>query len=152
MLSLFGNQRPALLSQQRTPIPSMCLSAHASKQEQSPRAKPVDCLKIHGSTLQTLTSDTKKDQPTTSDTGSKGKMKVCVYRYDSEKGERYDSYEIDPEQIGGSKMVLDLLDYIAEKFDPSLSFRKSCCEGVCGSCGMSIKYLLLLLLLLLLQL
>ena len=35
-------------------------------------------------------------------------------------------------------MVLDALIYIKNKVDPSLTFRRSCREGVCGSCAMNI--------------
>jgi succinate dehydrogenase / fumarate reductase iron-sulfur subunit len=35
-------------------------------------------------------------------------------------------------------MVLDVLIYIKNKIDPTLAFRRSCREGVCGSCAMNI--------------
>jgi succinate dehydrogenase / fumarate reductase iron-sulfur subunit len=35
-------------------------------------------------------------------------------------------------------MVLDALIYIKNELDPSLTFRRSCREGVCGSCAMNI--------------
>jgi succinate dehydrogenase / fumarate reductase iron-sulfur subunit len=35
-------------------------------------------------------------------------------------------------------MVLDILNKIKSEVDPSLTFRKSCREGVCGSCAMNI--------------
>ena len=63
---------------------------------------------------------------------------VKVYRYDPDSGEnpRIDSYEVD---VKGVSMVLDLLIKIKDKHDPSLSFRRSCREGVCGSCAFNIN-------------
>ena len=35
-------------------------------------------------------------------------------------------------------MVLDALIKIKNELDPSLAFRRSCREGICGSCSMNI--------------
>ena len=61
-----------------------------------------------------------------------------IYRYDpeSENLPRLDSYEINLEECG--PMVLDAIIYIKNTIDPSLTFRRSCREGVCGSCAMNI--------------
>ena len=61
-----------------------------------------------------------------------------IYRYDPETGEnpRYDSYELDLDQTG--PMVLDALLKIKNEVDPTLTFRRSCREGICGSCSMNI--------------
>ena len=61
-----------------------------------------------------------------------------VYRYDPEGGKnpRIDSYFVDVEDCG--PMVLDALIWIKNKIDPTLTFRRSCREGVCGSCSMNI--------------
>lgn len=61
-----------------------------------------------------------------------------VYRYDPESGDnpRTDTYEIDLEQCG--PMVLDALIKIKNETDPTLTFRRSCREGICGSCAMNI--------------
>lgn len=63
---------------------------------------------------------------------------VKVYRYDPASGEnpRIDSYEVD---VTGVSMVLDLLIKIKDQIDPTLSFRRSCREGVCGSCAFNIN-------------
>ena len=42
-----------------------------------------------------------------------------------------------PKKKGGP-MVLDNLIYIKNFIDPSLGFRRSCREGICGSCAMNI--------------
>jgi hypothetical protein len=49
---------------------------------------------------------------------------------------RVDSYHFEKTQ---DFMVLDLLTAIKAHQDPSLAFRASCCEGVCGSCAMNIN-------------
>lgn len=61
-----------------------------------------------------------------------------VYRYDPEKKDnpRMERYEVDKTQC---PMVLDALDFIRKHFDGKLAFRRSCCEGICGSCAMSIN-------------
>ncbi len=65
-------------------------------------------------------------------------MKVSIYRYNPETDrEPYmKDYELD---TGGQDlMVLDVITRIKEQ-DPTLSFRRSCREGVCGSDGMNIN-------------
>jgi succinate dehydrogenase / fumarate reductase iron-sulfur subunit len=61
-----------------------------------------------------------------------------IYRYDPEAGgnPRWDTYEVDTTQFG--PMVLDALIYIKNSVDPTLTFRRSCREGICGSCAMNI--------------
>ncbi len=61
-----------------------------------------------------------------------------VYRYDPDSGEnpRIDSYEVDLDDCG--PMVLDALIWIKNRVDSTLTFRRSCREGVCGSCAMNI--------------
>jgi succinate dehydrogenase / fumarate reductase iron-sulfur subunit len=61
-----------------------------------------------------------------------------VYRWDPDAGEnpRLDSYEIDLADCG--PMVLDALIKIKNEVDSTLTFRRSCREGVCGSCAMNI--------------
>lgn len=61
-----------------------------------------------------------------------------IYRYDPESGEkpRYDRYTIDLDKCG--PMVLDALIHIKATYDPTLTFRRSCREGICGSCSMNV--------------
>ena len=61
-----------------------------------------------------------------------------VYRYDPEGTENpsWDTYEVDVDNCG--PMVLDVLIHIKNTIDPTLAFRRSCREGVCGSCAMNI--------------
>jgi len=61
-----------------------------------------------------------------------------VYRWDPDSGEnpRVDTFEVDMDTCG--PMVLDALIKIKNEMDPSLTFRRSCREGVCGSCAMNV--------------
>ena len=67
-----------------------------------------------------------------------------VYRWDPEalgadgkpKNPRLDRYEIDMDKC--APMVLDALIKMKDEIDPSLTFRRSCREGICGSCAMNI--------------
>ena len=70
--------------------------------------------------------------------GAKRIRHFVVYRFDPDAGEnpRLDTYEVDLDQCG--PMVLDALIKIKNEIDPSLTFRRSCREGICGSCAMNI--------------
>ena len=63
-----------------------------------------------------------------------------VYRYDPEdvekKNPHIDKFEINLDECG--PMVLDALIKIKSEYDSSLTFRRSCREGICGSCSMNI--------------
>ena len=70
--------------------------------------------------------------------GAKRVRKFQVYRWDPDSGEnpRLDTYEVDMDSCG--PMVLDALIKIKNEMDSTLTFRRSCREGVCGSCAMNI--------------
>jgi len=61
-----------------------------------------------------------------------------IYRWDPDAGElpRVDSYDLDLDQCG--PMVLDALIKIKNEVDSTLTFRRSCREGICGSCAMNV--------------
>ncbi len=61
-----------------------------------------------------------------------------IYRFDPDQPDkpRIDHYAIDMDRCG--PMVLDALLKIKNEIDPSLTFRRSCREGICGSCSMNI--------------
>ena len=61
-----------------------------------------------------------------------------VYRYDPDSGDnpRLDIFEVDLDKCG--PMVLDALIKIKNEMDSTLTFRRSCREGVCGSCAFNI--------------
>jgi succinate dehydrogenase / fumarate reductase iron-sulfur subunit len=64
--------------------------------------------------------------------------RLDIYRYgpDSEENPQIDSYLVDLDDCG--PMVLDALIWIKNRIDSTLTFRRSCREGVCGSCAMNI--------------
>ncbi|MEM9669566.1 MAG: succinate dehydrogenase iron-sulfur subunit [Pseudomonadota bacterium] len=64
--------------------------------------------------------------------------KFRIYRFDPTTGENpsWDIYWVDLDKCG--PMILDVLIHIKNDIDPTLSFRRSCREGVCGSCAMNI--------------
>jgi len=70
--------------------------------------------------------------------GAKNTKRFVIYRWDPSTGEnpRTDTYEIDLDSCG--PMVLDAVLKIKNEVDSTLSFRRSCREGVCGSCAMNI--------------
>merc|ERR1712141_599923 len=65
--------------------------------------------------------------------------KFTIYRWNPEKpGDkpRMQEYDVDLNKCG--PMVLDALIKIKNEMDPSLTFRRSCREGICGSCAVNI--------------
>ena len=70
--------------------------------------------------------------------GAKRPRTFRVYRWDPDSGEtpRVDSYTVDLDDCG--PMVLDAVIKIKNEVDSTLTFRRSCREGVCGSCAMNI--------------
>ena len=70
--------------------------------------------------------------------GAKQVKNFKIYRWDPDSGEnpRNDTFEIDLDQCG--PMVLDALIKIKNEVDSTLTFRRSCREGICGSCSMNI--------------
>ncbi len=70
--------------------------------------------------------------------GAKAVKVFQVYRWnpDDDANPHIDSYEVDMAACG--PMVLDALIKIKNEIDPTLTFRRSCREGICGSCAMNI--------------
>jgi len=66
-------------------------------------------------------------------------MKLSIYRYNPETDDkpRMQDFEVDP--APGVKMLLDLLLQVKDRVDDTLTLRRSCREGVCGSDGMNIN-------------
>ncbi|KAF3329464.1 succinate dehydrogenase [Carex littledalei] len=81
----------------------------------------------HSSTSATATSTTKKIIKTFS-----------IYRWDPDypSQPKLQNYEVDLSECG--PMVLDVLLKIKNEMDPTLTFRRSCREGICGSCAMTV--------------
>lgn len=61
-----------------------------------------------------------------------------IYRWNPDDGKNpsVDTYNLDMDSCG--PMVLDALIKIKNEIDPTLTFRRSCREGICGSCAMNI--------------
>ena len=70
--------------------------------------------------------------------GSTNVKKCSVYRWspDDDENPCMDTFEVDMDNCG--PMVLDALIKIKDEMDSTLTFRRSCREGVCGSCAMNI--------------
>jgi len=66
-------------------------------------------------------------------------QKFAIYRYDPESQAKptMQEYSINLSDCG--PMQLDALIHIKDDIDPSLTFRRSCREGICGSCAMNIN-------------
>ena len=83
--------------------------------------------------------DTRAGKKYSAPEGAKRVRTFRIYRYDPAGGEnpRIDSYELDMNSCG--PMVLDALLKIKNEVDATLSLRRSCREGICGSCAMNIN-------------
>ena len=70
--------------------------------------------------------------------GAKNTRNFSIYRWNPDDGEnpKMDTYEVDMDTCG--PMVLDALIKIKNEMDSTVTFRRSCREGVCGSCAMNI--------------
>lgn len=70
--------------------------------------------------------------------GGKNVRKFNIYRWNPDDGKtpQVDTYEVDLDECG--PMVLDALIKIKNEVDQTLTFRRSCREGICGSCAMNI--------------
>ena len=70
--------------------------------------------------------------------GATNVKRFKVYRWDPEGAGNpvWDTYDLDATTFG--PMVLDALIHIKNSVDSTLAFRRSCREGVCGSCAMNI--------------
>ncbi|MBE1237428.1 succinate dehydrogenase iron-sulfur subunit [Phaeovibrio sulfidiphilus] len=80
----------------------------------------------------------KKGKEFPAPSGAKNVRTFRIYRWDPETGEnpRMDVFRLDMDDCG--PMVLDALNKIKNEIDPTLTFRRSCREGICGSCAMNI--------------
>src|SRR5207244_7704260 len=71
--------------------------------------------------------------------GASGVRTLRIYRFDPDSGAnpRLDTFQLESGSVG--PMVLDALIQIKAAIDSSLTFRRSCREGICGSCAMNIN-------------
>ena len=70
--------------------------------------------------------------------GAKNVKSFKIYRWSPDDGKNpvIDTYELDLDTFG--PMVLDAIIHIKNEVDPTLTFRRSCREGICGPCAMNI--------------
>ena len=70
--------------------------------------------------------------------GAKNIKVFRIYRWspDDDSNPTIDIFEVDLDHCG--PMVLDAIIKIKNEIDPTLTFRRSCREGICGSCAMNI--------------
>jgi len=80
----------------------------------------------------------KKGETFKAPVGAKNVRSFRIYRWDPDTGAnpRIDTFEVDLDSCG--PMVLDALIKIKNEVDATLTFRRSCREGICGSCAMNI--------------
>ena len=86
-----------------------------------------------------INSIVKKGKTYRLDSNPKNILTVEIYRFNPDDGSNpsIDTYILDKGNFG--PMALDVLLYIKNKVDSTLSFRRSCREGICGSCSMNIN-------------
>ncbi|OTF69252.1 succinate dehydrogenase[ubiquinone] iron-sulfur subunit, mitochondrial-like protein [Euroglyphus maynei] len=101
----------------------------------------TNAIRIQQTQTSSATSSSPSSTPTPSTNNEKPKrMKtLSIYRWDPEKPgmkPNLQDYKIDLNDCG--PMVLDALIKIKNEDDPTLTFRRSCREGICGSCSMNI--------------
>ena len=77
-----------------------------------------------------------KDFPLEDECNNKKGFSIYRWSPDDDENPRTDYYEIDLSKCG--PMVLDAIIKIKNEIDPTLTFRRSCREGICGSCAMNI--------------
>jgi len=70
--------------------------------------------------------------------GASNLKEYKIYRWNPDDGKnpQVDTYYVDLDNCG--PMILDGLIKIKNEIDPTLTFRRSCREGICGSCSMNI--------------
>ena len=66
-------------------------------------------------------------------------LQVSLYRYNPETDDAPFMQEFSVETGGRDLMVLDVLELIKAEHDGSVTYRRSCREGVCGSDGLNMN-------------
>ena len=71
--------------------------------------------------------------------GTKKNLVLNIYRWNRDNGKNpsINTYHLNKSKMG--PMLLDAIMYIKNNVDPTLTFRRSCREGICGSCSMMIN-------------
>jgi succinate dehydrogenase / fumarate reductase iron-sulfur subunit len=63
-------------------------------------------------------------------------LKILRYNPEKDKKQHFETYKVEAQAVD---RVLDLLEYVKAYQDGTLSFRRSCAHGICGSCAMRIN-------------
>jgi len=106
-------------------------------------AKQIRCSKLASSNSRVFSTSIREMAKTLRNvtvnplTESEG-QEFQIYRFNPESGDqgKVETFRVDRRKCG--PMVLDALNMIKNEQDPSLTFRRSCREGICGSCAMNI--------------
>ena len=71
-------------------------------------------------------------------TSSSNIKRVHIYRWSPESNQNpsEDTFDVDLNKCGNK--VLDILNKIKNEIDSSLTYRRSCAHGICGSCAMNV--------------
>src|SRR3569623_432877 len=87
----------------------------------------------------TRTSRISTSKTYTAPASAKRVRTVNIFRWSPDDGQnpRMDTFEVDLDACG--PMVLEALIKIKNEIDPTLTFRRSCREGICGSCAMNMN-------------
>merc|ERR1712003_44140 len=99
-------------------------------------AAPATSIMVRGAAAQASAAD-----PSASVTGLRAEKKktFAIYRWNPDKpGDKPKMQEYDVDLNTCGPMVLDALIKIKNEIDPTVTFRRSCREGICGSCAMNI--------------
>lgn len=98
---------------------------------------PSKAAAIRGTRALSTEAEAQQVQATAAPKASKSKT-FSIYRWnpDNPSKPQLQDYQINLSECG--PMVLDALIKIKNEIDPSLTFRRSCREGICGSCAMTI--------------
>lgn len=118
------------------PAKAKCMIIEFS--DQVPRATLLKRFPIPKNFGVSLESRIERGRTWPAPAGAKRVKKFEIYRYDPDcdRNPRLDTFEVDLDDCG--PMVLDALFWIKNKVDSTLTFRRSCREGICGSCSMNI--------------
>src|SRR6202790_291621 len=89
-------------------------------------------------TLPANSKDRKEGRVFKAPPGTKSVRVFKIYRFDPDPTENQGLYSYEVDMATRGPMVLDALIKIKNQIDSTLSFRRSCREGICGSCAMNI--------------
>ncbi|KAD6796073.1 hypothetical protein E3N88_06969 [Mikania micrantha] len=108
-----------------------CLVRRSLSRVQSSQPAKLFILRSHASEPQA-----KESTPTSQSAPTLKNFQIYRWNPDNPAKPELKNYQINLKECG--PMVLDALIKIKNEIDPTLTFRRSCREGICGSCAMNI--------------